>query len=121
MVIMPAFTESKQSDPKAVSRPVTSDKSLRPPHVGSRVHQPGGVQTNHSSKEDAPHHVLPAAHNQDDQPQCRNGNPMPLADPEMELAFAQVRNVRQEFLRLVMHSPAGGDPANRRTHTAHAR
>jgi hypothetical protein len=26
---------------------------------------------------------------------------MPLADPEMELAFAQVRNVRQEFLRHV--------------------
>jgi len=118
MVIVPTFAESKQSDPKTVSGTVTGSKPPGSPHVRSRVDQPGGVQTNDRSEEYAPHQVWPAAQTQDDQPQCRNRNPMPFADPSMELTFAQIRNVRQEFLRLVVHCPAGNHPANMRPQAA---
>jgi len=95
MVVMPAFAERKYSYPKAVFGPVASGKPLRSPHMRRRVHQPGSVQTNDSSKEYAPHHVLPATQNEDDHSQCGNGNPMPFADLEMKFTLAQVRNIRQ--------------------------
>src|SRR6478672_5323149 len=118
MVVVPAFAERKYSYPKAVFGPVASGKPPRSPHMRRRVHQPGRMQTNDSSKEDAPHHVLPATQNKQDQSQCCNGDPMPFADPEMKLALAQVRNIRQQLLWLVMHGPAGNHPANVRPQAA---
>ena len=111
MVVMPAFAESEHSDPKAVFGSVASGEPLRSPHVRGRVHQPRSVQTKDRAEEDAPHHILPAAESKYDQPQYADGNPMPFADPYMETTFAQVGNIRQKLLGLVVHRFPRNDPA----------
>jgi len=54
VVVVPAFPKGKQGHPPAVGREVSSNETSRAPAVRGRVHQPGGVQSDHSAEENSP-------------------------------------------------------------------
>jgi len=54
VVIMPPLAESQERHPEAIPGGVVSGKPPRSPHMSSRIHEPGGVEAEDSTKEDAP-------------------------------------------------------------------
>src|SRR5260370_5424609 len=121
MVIVPALAKRQQRYPEAVPGGVTSRKPSCSPHMSGRVHQPGGVEANDRTKEDAPQDVLPSTRNKNNRTQHDDGHPVPPADPRVEFVFAKFGNIRQQFCRIVMHGPAREDPAHVGPETAVAR
>ena len=54
MTIVPTLTKGEQRHPETVSGGITGGKPLCSPHMGGGVYQPGGVQANNRTEEDAP-------------------------------------------------------------------
>src|SRR6266404_6865631 len=61
VIVMPAFAESKNGNPETVRRVIAGHETLRTPHVRGGIHEPGGVQAEHSPHEDAPHQIRQSA------------------------------------------------------------
>src|ERR1019366_6639684 len=57
MIVMPAFTEREDRNPKTVCGVVPRLESLRPPHVRGGVYKPGGVETENSPDKNPPHQI----------------------------------------------------------------
>src|SRR5260370_7239167 len=89
--------------------------------MSSGVDQPCRVQTNDCAQENAPHHKLPSAKGEKNDTESHDWNPVPAADPGVELIFAKIRNIRQQFRSMIVHDPAGHDPAHIRPQPAIAR
>jgi hypothetical protein len=121
MIIVPALTKSQQRHPEAVLGGIVGGEPSPSPHMGRRVHQPGGVQANDRTEEDAPQKVLPPSDNEKDRTQRGNGHPVPPADPHVEAVFAKVRDVGQKIRRIVSHRPARQNPTHVGPETAVAR
>jgi len=94
MVIVPAFSKGQQSYPEAVFRIIVSEKSLRTPHVSSRVYQPGSMESDGDAKEDAPHYKRQSTDGHQDQTHQDRGHPMPFADEGVKLVFAKIGYIR---------------------------
>jgi hypothetical protein len=58
MVIVPALAKDQQRHPEAVPGGVTRGEPLGSPHMSGGVHQPGGMEANDRTKEDAPQDIL---------------------------------------------------------------
>src|SRR5690242_3294925 len=110
MVVMPALTKGQQRHPEAVFGSIASGKPPRSPHVSGRVHQPGGVKPHDGAEENAPQQEPPATCSKKNQTQHSDGDPMPLADPNMESVFAKFRNVREKVRRIVVHGLTREEP-----------
>src|SRR5580692_8332574 len=54
MIVVPAFAAGEQGDPPQVTRIVARGKALGTPHMRGGVDQPGDVQTERDTEEDAP-------------------------------------------------------------------
>ena len=67
VIVVPAFTEGKDRDPEAILGIVACTKSLRPPHVCSRVHEPREVETDDGPQKNAPHYNWPPAQKEEEQ------------------------------------------------------
>src|ERR1700722_1278033 len=107
MVVVPALAEGEQSDPEAVLGSVGGEKPARPPHVGGRVYEPGGVQPDDRAEEDSPQNELPSTDSKQHDAEDRDGNPMPAADPDVELVLAELRHIRKKIVRIVVRGGAG--------------
>src|SRR5260370_28566045 len=89
--------------------------------MSSGVDQPCCVQTNDCAQENAQHHKLPSAKGEKNDTESHDWSPEPEADPGAELVFAKIRNIRQQFRSMIVHDPAGHDPAHMRPQAAIAR
>src|ERR1700730_17892252 len=76
------------------------------------VYKPSGVEAKYSSKEGSPQQVWQSAYDEQENSEQRQRNPVPLTDPDMKLVFAQVGDVRQQRIQLVVHRPAGQNPSH---------
>src|ERR1700758_822552 len=112
MVIVPSLAKGQQSYPETVPGSVTSGKPLCSPHMSGGVHQPGGMEANDCTKEDAPQDILPSTRNKNNRAQDRDWHPVPAADPGVEFVFAKFRNIRQKLCRVIVHGLAREDPAH---------
>ena len=80
--------------------------------MGGGVDEPGGVESEDGAEEDTPEEIGPSAEEKKREAQDGDGNPMPLADPDVELVFAEVGDVGEEFGGVVVHGFAGDEPAD---------
>ena len=118
VIVVPTFTEGQHCDPKTVLGSIAGGEALRSPHVSGRVDEPGEVKTNYSPEKDSPHDKLPATQHKQKHPQSAEGDPVPVADPSMELIFAKVGDIRQKLGGAAVHRLARHDPAHVRPETA---
>src|SRR5258708_24453994 len=112
MIVMPALPKSKNGYPEAVGRGIARQEALRAPHVCGGVYKPGGVKAENSSDENAPHQVRQSTNDEQENAKQRQRNPVPLADPDVELVFAKIGHVRQWRVQLVVHRLAGQNPSH---------
>jgi hypothetical protein len=112
VVVVPALAKGKDGNPEAVFGGVRREIAARAPHVGGGVDEPGGVETEDGSKEDAPEDELPSAHDEKEDAERGDGDPVPVADPDVELVLAEVGDEGQEVSGVVVHGLAGEEPAD---------
>ena len=112
VVVVPAFTEGKYCDPKAVPRCVGGVETTRPPHVRCGVHQPRGMQAEDCPEENSPQQERQSTDKEEDDAETYHRKPMPSADPHMEPIFSQVRNQRKKGCGVVVHRLSCHQPAN---------
>jgi len=89
--------------------------------VGGGVDEPGGVESEDGAEEDAPEEIGPSTEDEKGEAEGGDGDPMPLADPDVELVFAEVGDVGEEFGGVVVHGFAGDEPADVGPESAFAR
>src|SRR5262245_28957717 len=77
MVVVPALAEGDERNPPVVGRVVTRLEAARRTYMRRRVHQPGAVQDERRSEEDAPQHVRNAAEGQQTDADDHIGYPVP--------------------------------------------
>src|SRR5215472_12441400 len=120
VVVVPAFAAGEQGHPPAVARVVAGFKAAAAPHVGGGVDEPGGVEADGDAQQDSPQNhgdavdeaaEVPAA-GEEQAAAERNGQPMPLAEPAVELILAEVGRVARKSLSLRVHGLADEDPAS---------
>src|SRR5690348_11538153 len=70
------------------------------------------MQAHDGTKKNTPHNPLPAAKREKNEAGQGDGNPVPFADECVELVFAEVWDIRQKSLRMIVHDSAGHDPAH---------
>src|ERR1700722_10981261 len=112
MVVVPAFAKGQNGDPETVSGSVAGFVALRAPHMRGGIHQPGGMQADDGAQEDSPEEPGPAANRIKEDGDYHRRHHVPLADPEMKLVFAKVGDIGKELDSVLMHGPAGEDPAH---------
>src|SRR5689334_16560572 len=103
VVVVPTLSEGKHRNPEAVLRSVSGQESLLAPHMGGRVYQPGHMQANYGTEENSPEHKGPSAYEQQDYTGKSDRHPVPTTDESVEFVFAQIGNIRKEFLSVIVH------------------
>ena len=78
------------------------------------------MEAKDGAEEDAPHQIRPSAKEKKQEAKGRDWDPVPLADPDVELIFAEFGDVGEEIRRIVVHRPAGDQPADVGPETAFA-
>ena len=112
MVVVPALTKGQQRHPKAVPGIIVSAKAPSSPHMRGGVDEPGGVEPNDRTKEDAPENPTPPAHEIKQTGQYRDRHPMPAADPHLEAVFTQLGHIWQKLRDILLHGLTGENPAH---------
>ena len=97
MVVVPALTERQERHPEAVPGIIMSAKAPSSPHMRGGVDQPGRMEPDYRTKEDAPQNITPPAHSKKEAGQYRDRHPVPAADPHLEAVFAKLGYVGQEL------------------------
>ena len=85
------------------------------------IDQPSRVETKNSPEKNRPHQIGQAAKFEQQDTQQRQGNPVPLADPDMKFIFAKIGNVGEQRIQLIVHRLARHDPTHMRPQAAIAR
>ena len=80
--------------------------------MGGGVDEPGGVESEDGAEEDAPEEIGPSSEDEKREAEGGDGDPMPAADPDVELVFAEVGDVGEELGGVVVHGLAGDEPAD---------
>ena len=109
---MPAFAEGEQRHPPAIARIVASDEPAAAPHVGRRIHEPGGMQSDYNAQADAPEHHPDASRGQQNQAQRNQRNVVIRVQPEIKSVARQIRRIARHQLRVVVLGIAEDDPAH---------
>jgi hypothetical protein len=112
VVVVPAFAEGEEGDPEAVAGGVGGVEATRAPHVGGGVDEPGGVEAEDGAEEDSPEEIRPSAECEKSEAEDGDGQPVPLADPDVELVFAEIGDVGEKIGGVVVHGGAGEEPAH---------
>src|SRR6266699_1579782 len=76
------------------------------------VYKPRGVKANNGSKEGPPQQIWQSAYDEQENGEHRQRNPVPLTDPGMKFVLAEIGDVRQQRIQLVMHRSAGQNPSH---------
>jgi len=76
------------------------------------VDEPGGVQAEHGAEEDSPEEIGPSTEAEEKETENGDGQPVPLADPDVEFVFAEFRDVGEEIVGVIMHGGASDEPAD---------
>src|SRR3569833_2324539 len=128
VVVMPALAAGEQRDPPAVAGVVAGFEAAAAPEVRGGVYEPGGMQAEGDAEEDSPEDHAesispsapdPATGEQEDAADG-DGEPMVLAEPDVELVAIEIGAVALEDVGLRVERFAEEDPAGMRPPSAFA-
>src|SRR5579864_4229775 len=95
MIVVPALPEGEDGNPEAVCRRIAGEESLRAPHVSCGVYEPCGMETDDDTEKDTPKKEGQPADCKKRRTQQGQWDPVPFADPDVELVLAKIRDKRQ--------------------------
>jgi hypothetical protein len=112
MIVVPSFTEREQRHPPTVSRIIIGSKSTPTPHMRRGVDQPGGVQVENYSKEDAPHQDRPTSQAEQQQPAEHNRDVVQPVEIPVKAILHHVWRIAPQDCWLMHLSSAGENPTH---------